>query len=284
MTINDEALLALDIPRRQFSYSERDTMLYALGTGFGSDPMDTEELGFVYEQELKTAPTQGTVIAWDRDWVPRSGIDWPKVVHGDQRLLIHRPLPASATVTADTRVTEVLDKGKNVGAVVRVETRIRDAATGEALCTTTSGFFARGDGGFSASAMKGPAFHAIPARSPDAVLDARTHPNQALIYRLSGDRNPLHAIPAVARNAGFPRPVLHGLCIYGFACRAVLRAMCDLDPTRIAEFDARFSAPMFPGEALRVEMWKDENIVSFRARSIERGSIVLDNGRALLRR
>jgi acyl dehydratase len=283
MAIEYQRLLDLEIRQREYSYTERDTMLYALGTGFGSDPMDAEELRFVYEQGLKTSPTQATVAAWDRTWVPRSGIDWPKVVHGDQRLVMHRTLPAAGTVTARSRVVDVLDKGENVGAVVRVETRISDAVTGEPLCTTTSGFFARGGGGFNGSAMKGPQFHTVPTRTPDAMLDTRTQPNQALIYRLSGDQNPLHAVPAVAHAAGFPGPVLHGLCQYGIACRAVLKTMCDLDPSRIAEFDARFAAPMFPGETLCIEMWDDGDVVSFRGRCVERDSIVLDNGRALLR-
>ncbi|MGV3655704.1 MAG: MaoC/PaaZ C-terminal domain-containing protein [Noviherbaspirillum sp.] len=280
MAIHYEALMALDIPERVYSYTERDTMLYALGIGFGTDPMDEQELPFVHEHGLKAVPTLPMVATWDRDWVPRTGIDWLKVVHGDQRLRIHRPVPASATVVAASRVSEILDKGKDRGALVRVETVVRDKPTGTPLWTASSGFFARADGGFSGTRMPGPAFHPIPARAPDAVLEAATSPNQALIYRLSGDRNPLHAVPEVARAAGFPRPVLHGLCTYGFACRAVLRAFCGLDPSRISSFDARFSAPMFAGETLRIDMWRDDGIVSFRARCVERDSIVLDNGRA----
>lgn len=282
MAIDPERLLALEIPQRRFTYNERDTLLYALGVGFGSDPMDVDELSFVYEKNLKTAPTQATVVAWDRTWVPTSGIDWPKVVHGDQRLRMHRPLPAAGTVISSARVTDVLDKGSSAGALVRVETQLHDAASGDALCTSSTGFFARGDGGFSNSVVKGPSFHPLPARAPDAVVDARTQPNQALLYRLSGDRNPLHAVPAVAQAAGFGRPVLHGLCSYGFACRAVLRSFCEFEPARIAEFDARFSAPMYAGETLRIEMWRDGTVVSFRARCIERDSIVLNNGRAVL--
>ncbi|MDB5840839.1 MAG: 3-alpha,7-alpha, 12-alpha-trihydroxy-5-beta-cholest-24-enoyl-CoA hydratase [Herminiimonas sp.] len=283
MAINLEELLRLEIPQQQCSYTERDTMLYALGTGFGSDPMDAAELPFVYEDSLKASPTMGTVLAWDRSWTPRSGIDWPKVVHGDQRLTIHKPLPAAGTVISSARVLEVLDKGKDSGAVVRVETTIREASTGDPLCTATTGFFARGDGGFSGSVMKGPEFHQLPARAPDSVFEAATHPAQALVYRLSGDRNPLHAVPAVAQAAGFPRPVLHGLCTYGIACRAILKTMCDLDPSRIVEFNARFSATLYPGESIRIEMWKDGNVVSFRALCIERGIVVLNNGKAVLR-
>src|SRR5690606_1162403 len=123
----------------------------------------------------------------------------------------------------------------------------------------------------------------IPERAPDAVVQARTQPNQALLYRLCGDRNPLHAVPKMAARAGFAQPVLHGLCTYGYACRAVLHSFCDLDPARIQVFDARFSAPVFPGESLQTEMWRDGASVWFRVRCLERDSIVLDNGRALLR-
>lgn len=274
--------MALAIPDRECTYTVRDTMLYGLGSGFGTDPMDTQELCFVHEDRLRASPTMATVIGWDRSWTPSSGIDWPLVVHGDQSLVVHQPLPPAAAVRTRARVLEILDKGKDRGAVVRVHTKACDATTGAPLWTAISGFFARGDGGFSDATMKGPGFHTVPSRSPDSVLDALTRPEQALLYRLSGDRNPLHAIPAVAQAAGFPRPVLHGLCTYGFACRAVLRAYCALDPARIAEFDARFSSPLFPGETLRVEMWLDGDLVSFRALCVERGKVVLDNGRAKL--
>ena len=280
MPIDRERLLALDIPERRFAYDERDTMLYALGIGFGSDPIDEDELRFVHEQDLHAAPTLATVIGWDRSWVPASGIDWPKVVHGDQRLIVHRPLAAAGSVVSRARVTEVAEKTS--GSLVRVETRLHDASTGEAICTSSTGFFVRG--GFSGvAAAKGPKPHQLPERAADVVLDAPTHRNQALLYRLSGDRNPQHAVPAVARAAGFPRPLLHGLCTYGFVCRAVLRSFCGFDPSRIAEFDARFSAPFFPGETLRIEMWRDGQVVSFRARCAERDSVVLDNGRAVLK-
>jgi len=255
-------------------------MLYALGTGFGMDPLDELELPFVFEERLQAIPTMATVIAWDRSWIARSGIDWPKVVHGDQRLVMHKPLRPEGTVVASARVTEVLDKG--VGAVVRVETVIHDADSNEALCTVTTGFFARGDGGFDASPSKGPPFHALPKRAPDKSVVLRTHGNQALIYRLSGDRNPLHASPAVARTAGFRQPVLHGLCSYGMACRAVLKTYCAFDTSLLSELDVRFCAPLYPGETLQIDMWHDNATVSFSGRCLERKQLVLDNGRAQL--
>ena len=282
MTIDYPTLMALEIPDRSCSYGDRETMLYALGTGFGTDPMNTRELRFVHEDGLQAVPTMATVIGWDRSWIPRTGIHWPLVVHGDQTLRLHRPLPPAADVVTSARVAEVLDKGQSKGVLLRIETNARDARTDTPLWTASTGFFARGDGGFSGGINKGPHFHPVPQRGPDAVLDAATQPNQALLYRLCGDRNPLHAVPAAAGAAGFPRPILHGLCTYGYACRAVMHAFCELDAARIIEIDARFSSPLFPGETVRVEMWQDGATISFRARCIERDRVVLDNGRALL--
>jgi len=274
--------MALEIAKRSCKYDHRETILYALGTGFGSDPLDTRELRFVHDDYLQASPTMSTVLGWDRSWISRTGICWPLVVHGDQTLSIHRPLPPAAQIIARTPVIELIDKGPTAGAVLRVETSAHEEHTGEPFWTSTSGFFARGDGGFSTKIDKGPRFHPIPNRAPDCAMETSTLPNQALLYGLSGDRNPLHAVPAVAIAAGYPKPILQGLCTYGYACRAVLHAYCMLDPARIAEFDARFSAPVFPGETIRVEMWTDDKTISFRVRAVERDALVLDNGRALL--
>ncbi len=269
-----DRLLALAIPARLCSYTERDTMLYALGVGFGSDPMDRDELHFVYEEGLKAVPTQATTVAWDRSWVPASGIDWPKVVHGEQRITMDRALPPSGDVIATARVSEVLDKG--TGALVRVETRLKDALTEAWLGTTTTGFFVRGAGGFGAAVDKGAARKPLPGRRPDATHEAQTFGHQALLYRLSGDRNPHHASPAAAEAGGFPRPVLHGLCTYGLACRSVLRAFCNFEPACIAAFGARFSAPVFPGDTLRFDMWNDGDEVLLRGLCLQRGSVVIE--------
>jgi acyl dehydratase len=282
MPLDYARLMALELPEREHSYTERDSMLYALGIGFGSDPMDEAELPFVFEKHLKVAPTMATVIAWNDGWAARAGLNVVMIVHGEQRITLHRPLPPAATVRAVTRIVDIFDKGADKGAVLLVESRIRDAGSGEPLCTNLSTVFARGDGGFGGPQGSGPAPHPLPERAPDAIVDAKTQASQALIYRLSGDRNPLHADPDFARAAGFPRPILHGLCSYGYACRAVLRAFCDYDPALIRGFDVRFSAPVFPGETIRTEMWRDGNVVSFRARVLERDAIVLNNGKATL--
>jgi len=282
MTIRYEELINLAIPDRDYCYTERDAMLYALGTGFGADPMDSDELPFVYERGLKASPTLATVIAWDRSWIGCSKLNWPLVVHGDQRLTIHRAIRSHGAIVSSARVSEILDKGKGKGLLVRVETTVRDKRTGVSLWTMSSGFFARGDGGIDRVPAQGSSVHLIPDRDADTVIEAHTQPNQALIYRLSGDMNPLHAVPQVAAQAGFSRPLLHGLCTYGFACRAVLRAYCKFQPERLKVFNARFSAPLFPGESMRIELWKDAEIVSFRVRCADDNRTVLDNGRAEL--
>jgi acyl dehydratase len=157
-----------------------------------------------------------------------------------------------------------------------------DKQSGEKLCTLVGTAFARGDGGFGGPKDGAPEPHAIPARAPDLVHEANTRPDQAFLYALSGDRNPLHRDPNVARMAGFPRPILHGLCTYGIACRSVLSIVCDYDPARITGFDVRFSAPVFPGETIVTEMWVDGAIVSFRSKVKERDVVCLNNAKCTL--
>jgi acyl dehydratase len=263
-------------------YTDRETMLYALGVGMGGDPMNEKELPFVYENGLKALPTMATVIAWGAGGlVGKMGINYLMVVHGEQKVEIHQPLPADADITAATRVMGVFDKGAGKGAVIYTETVISEAG-GAKLATLVSSTFARGDGGFGGPSDGAPEPHAVPTRAHDAVCALTTRPDQALIYRLSGDRNPLHSDPSIAKMAGFPRPILHGLCSYGIACRAVLQTYADYDPARIKHFDVRFSAPVFPGETIETRMWKDANVISFECVVPERGVTVIKNGRCVL--
>ena len=175
------------------------------------------------------------------------------------------------------------DKGEGKGALVLSERDITDKATGEPIATVTHTMFCRGDGGFGGPPRQAPAPHELPSRAPDAVCDLGTRPEAALIYRLCGDLNPLHSDPAVAKQAGYPRPIMHGLGSFGVAARAVLKTFCGYDPNKLALFAARFSAPVFPGETLRTEMWQDGNVVSFRTRVVERDVIAVNNGCAEVR-
>jgi acyl dehydratase len=265
-------------------YTERDTILYALGLGCGADPTDSDDLRFVYEEGLRALPSMGVVLGTPGFWLkdPGTGVDWRKVLHGEQGLVLHKPLPAAATVIGRTRVKEIFDKGEGKGALLFSERDVIDQSSGEKLCTLTSTTFLRGEGGFGGPQGPTPEPHPLPDRAPDRAVDMPTLPQAALIYRLSGDPNPLHADPKVAAAAGFPRPILHGLCTFGVAGRAVLRTCCGNDPARLKTMQLRFSAPVFPGETIRTEIWQDGNTLSFRARVAERDLVVLSNGRATI--
>jgi acyl dehydratase len=234
-------------------------------------------------------PTFASVIARgeappERQRMPqKSSINFAMVVDGERRITVHKPLPSKCAVTADERYLDILDKGEGKGAVLIQERVTREAATGDKLFTIISSIFARGDGGFGGKPQGGPALHEIPDRAPDRIVESDTRADQALLYALSGDRNPLHRDPNVAKMAGFPRPILHGLCSYGTACRAVLSCIAQYQADRILQFDVRFSKPVFPGETLMVEMWQDGVTVSYRASVKERpGTVVLNNGRCIL--
>jgi acyl dehydratase len=278
-----QKVLAIRTPEREAVFTDRKCMLYALGTGFAQDPVNETELAFTFESNLKVSPTTATVICTNDDWVTPTGVNLTGAVHGEQRLAFNRPFRFGDRVRHSTRVTEVVDKGAGKGLIMVAETTIREAASDDVICVAQTVAFCRFDGGIGGPREGGPKVHALPTRAPDKTVSRATQPNQALFYRLCGDRNPLHAEPAFARRAGFPRPILHGLCTYGFACRAVLEAWCDFDPARLAAFDARFSAPVYPGETIATEMWRDGDTVSFRCRAAERDVVILNNGRALLR-
>lgn len=265
-------------------WSDKDSILYALGLGFGHDPLDEAQLPFVFEeaQGFSAVPTMAVVLAAPGFWARNAdtGIVWQKVLHGEQGMELFRPLPASGHVKATSRVVRVLDKGEGKGALIYVERDLTDVETGEKIATLTSTTFARGNGGFGGEAGPQPAPHTIPDRAPDVEVDLPTLPQAALIYRLSGDFNPLHADPAVAKQVGFDKPILHGLCTLGVAGHAVLKAFCDYDAARMKSLKLRFSAPVYPGETIRTQMWRDGNVISFRARVVDRDVTVLDNGRA----
>lgn len=282
--IDPARLLSLKFPDTVQRYGEKDVMLYALGIGLGHDPMDARELAFVYEKDLKVLPTFAAVLGFEpyllRDH--DTGLNFEMIVHGQEHLTLHRPLATSGTIVARHHIDDVIDKGAGKGALLLTRRVISDRASGEPIATVRQGVFCRGDGGIR-EARPSPPVHAIPERAPDVTCDLATRPEMALIYRLSGDVNPLHANPDAARAAGFPRPILQGLGSFGVAGHALLRSVCGYDPARLVEIAGRFSAPVFPGETLRTEMWRDGEGISFRTRVIERGVTAINNGRAVVK-
>jgi len=206
-----------------------------------------------------------------------------EIVHGGQRVTIHRTLRPAARVKAKLRIVEVIDKGEGRGALLLAETRLRDASDGEPIATLLSTVFARADGGFGGPAKQSPAPHQLPDRAPDFFVTTVTRPEQALIYRLSGDMNPLHVDPDVARAAGFERPILQGLCTYGIAGAALVKAPCDGDASRLIFIDARFTSPVIPGDTLVTEIWQDGDEISFRTLIQETGAVALNFGKAQIR-
>jgi acyl dehydratase len=282
MPIDPSKLLTLEIPDTRQSYGWRECVTYALGVGFGLDPLDERQLRFVDETKLKAVPTMANVLAYPGFWIRdlSTGINWVRAVHGEQAMRVHRPLSANADVVRKTRVVDIVDKGPGRGALLYVEGNITDAKTGERIATLLQTVFCRGDGGFGGSATASHVPHPVPERVPDLSLDMPTHAQLALIYRLSGDRNPLHADPAVARKAGYERPILHGLATYGVACHALMAALCNYEPDRVLALEGRFSTPVFPGETITVDIWRESaGRAAFRARVAARDALVLANGR-----
>src|SRR5690606_1364501 len=256
------------------AYAEKDCILYALGIGIGHDPLDTGQLSYVYEDGLKVFPTMAAVLGYPGFWMrdPDAGITWVKLVHGEQRMQFHQPFPVSGEVVGRTRVTHVMDKGVDKGAVVVVERTLFDARD-TLLATVEQTTFCRADGGFGKSDESPPALPKVPAIPPQRVCELPTLPQAALLYRLNADPNPLHVDPVVAQAAGYPKPILHGLCTYGVAAHAIVRALCDCDADRLSYLHARYSAPFYPGETLAVEMWsQDDGTVHFQANAAERGT------------
>lgn len=285
MPIDYPAVLDLKTEVAPYSWTDREAILYALGIGMSSDPLNEQELQFVNEafathKQLKVVPTFASVCAWGaRPEVIK--LNSVMIVDGERDITFHKPIPVAASVTADAQVCGVYDKGKKKGAIIQDEVVVRDA-NGDKLVTILSSTFARSDGGFGGPSEGMPEPHQVPRRAPDRSMDVQIRPDQALLYRLSGDRNPLHSDPEFARRAGFPKPILHGMCTYGLTCRAVLQTYADYDPSAFQRHRARFSAPVFPGETITINLWKDSNSISFEAHVRERQVIVVRNGQTLL--
>jgi len=271
MKLDPARLMALAIPARDIPYTDRDAMHYALAIGLG-----TSDLPFVYESGLRTVPSMATMLAFDDGWLDAGGIDLRRVVHGAIDLRLRRPLLPAGVARARARLAGLTDKGEGRGGLVHHETVLEQGGT--PCCTVLSTVFVRGAGGFGGDVGAQPAAVPAPSGPPDETLEVPTAPNQALLFRLLGDRNPLHADPAVARDAGFAAPILHGACTFGIACATALKAFCASDPAGMTRFAARFVGPLHPGETLRFGFWRDGRTVLFRAEAVERQAVVLDGG------
>ena len=280
MAIDRQRLLEWEVPDVVHTYTERDTILYALGLGVGDDPLNPDQLRFVYEKDLKALPMMSVVLGYPGLWMsnPETGIDWKRLLHGEQGFEVFKPIPARGSVIGRTRVVDVIDKGAERGAIVLVRRDVIERDSGDLLCQLTSTSILRGDGGFGGPTGPVPEPHRLPDRAPECIVERKTSARSALIYRLSGDYNPLHVDPAVAREAQLERPILHGLCTFGVAGLALVSACCGSEPASLTAMRARFTSPVIPGETIRTEIWIDPDHVSFRAWSVERNALVLNNG------
>ena len=275
-----EKLLNYDIPEQRQTISKRDAVFYALSVGLGQDPMDERQLDYAdADRQLKVLPSMAVVLAHPGFWAANkdTGIDAVKVVHGEQSITLHKPFSLDAEIIGKTRVTGIVDKGEGKGALLYSEKRLTDAASGELLAVTESTTFLRGDGGFGGPSGPVKAPNPVPEGAPDIVVDLPTRPEQALYYRWNGDFNPLHSSPSIAAKAGFPRPILHGLCTLGVVAHALLRELGNYDAASMRSLALRFSSPVFPGETIRTEIWRNG---AFRARVVERDVVVVNNGLA----
>jgi acyl dehydratase len=286
----DHSLVGVTSEPQLRSWDSKDALLYAVGLGAGlGDPL--QDLEFTTENcqgiEQQVLPTYGVLIAQTRGGRNLGDFDRALLVHAEQYVELHRPLPVAGTVRTTSTVTGIYDKGS--GALVVSENRAVDAETGEPLITSRGGTFIRGEGGFGGPRDDGSAPWELPDRAPDHQVVRQTRPEQALLYRLSGDRNPLHVDPKFAARGGFSQPILHGLCTYGVTGRALLRTLCDNDPARFRSMYGRFSKPVLPGEPLTVSIWLEDAGAGHGGESAlfqttrKDGTVVIDRGRMQFR-
>ena len=282
MSIDAEKLLGYSIPVVRQALTRRDTAFYALSVGLGQDPTDERQLRYVdYSRDLVALPSIALVLAHPGFWLgdPETGVDATRVVHGEQEMTLLRPLPVEGEIVGTTSIVGLVDKGEGQGALLYTRKELVDVASGDLVASTLNTTFIRGGGGFGGTSKPFKSGNPAPQGTPEFVVDLPTRPEQALYYRMNGDDNPLHADPSVAAKAGFARPILHGLCTMGVVTHALLRTLADYDAARINGMSLRFSAPVYPGETIRTEVWRDG---SFQARVLERDALVVSNGKLLL--
>lgn len=281
--LNAEKLLSWpfrDIRRR---YSYNDTILYALSIGLGRDPVDPQQLSYVYERQLRSFATMPIVMGMVDDvgflFDAEVGIDLPRMLHGQTGLRLHRPLPPEGEIISRLAIDRLIDRGADKGALLCFSRTIREASSGDLAAEETGVFYLLGNGGFGGADGGLPPSAVMPERPCDLSAQLTTLPQAALLYRLTGDHNPLHVDPAVASQAGFDRPILHGSCTYGVAAHLLVKLLCHYDSTRLRRLDAKFKAPVYPGDTLRVDVWViGIGQAAFRVVAQERDLTVVDNG------
>lgn len=276
MVLNPERLLGASIPTRRKTYEDREPILYALSVGARAD-----ELDLVHETRLRVIPSYAQMVGFDDSWLDACGVDLARVVHGSLDIVFHDALKAFGAVDVATRISGLTDKGEGRGGIIHQETRINQSGT--LVSTGRSSLFVRGGGGFGGDRGTQPEPTEIPEGEPHLVASVATMVNQAALFRLLGDRNPLHIDPATAQCAKFDGPILHGAATFGVACLTFLRHFCDTDPARLKRFAARFAGPVYPGETLEFSFWQSSDTCLFRATAKERGVPVLDSGLAVQR-
>ncbi|MET8776057.1 MaoC/PaaZ C-terminal domain-containing protein [Nocardia sp. NPDC004654] len=272
MPIDPKIALGAELPSREFAWTPSDVQLYQLGLGAGARWTDAAELRYLDDREPQVLPTFATVAQTLHETEPPKvsfpgiDIDLAKVVHGHQEVEVHRPIPAAGKATSTGRISELWDKGS---AAVVVQEHTITGSDGAPLWTTRSSIFAKGEGGFGGE--RGPSTQSeLPDRAPDFDVTTRTLPQQALLYRMLGDRNPLHSDPEFARAAGFPNPILHGLCTYGIVCKTATDTALDADASRVTGFRARFAGVLYPGETIRTRIWRTDGELVIAATVVER--------------
>jgi acyl dehydratase len=277
MAIDPQRARGAQLPVVRSTYTPDQVILYHLGVGAGVPPTDPGELAYTYEKDLVVLPSFAVIPAIGLlpglGQVPGLDFNWANVLHGEQEVILPQPLPTQAALETSARIAEIYDKGK--GALLILEAESRDEA-GELLFTNRCSFFVRGEGGFGGDSGPKAGNHP-PERAPDAVIESPTLPQQALLYRLCGDKNPLHADPDFARLAGFDKPIIHGLCSYGIACKAIVDRVLDGDVTRVARYQARFAGVAFPGETYHTAYWREGERVWLEVKSAQRGTPIISN-------
>lgn len=284
MAIDYEYLMGLPPLVVEQHFTARDTILYALGVGAGIAATTTrpECLQFVYEKHLAALPTLPTVLAYPGFWAkdPKYGITWQKLLHRDQWIEIHAEIPIEGSVRGEMKIDGIYDRGADKGALVSFSRRIFNADSGAPIATVGQVNVLRADGGFGGAADQTPPRREVPGRLPDRLVRLATHADQALLYRLCGDLNPLHADPAIAAAAGFERPILHGLASFGVVGLAVVCEVCGFSAAKLRRLEARFSSPVYPGETLEVAIWHEgPGKAAVEASVVERAVKVIGNGR-----